>query len=86
VPAPSIAAGIDLTYTDYDEPDPQVDPNRTREDERVDLRLSGNLPVSDAWTLVLSTGYEINESSYRIEEYDNFSVTLGVSYGFSLLR
>jgi hypothetical protein len=81
----SIGAGAGFAYAPYADPDPQIDPNRTREDKRLDLRLSGNLPVAAGWAVVLAFDYTNNESNYATEDFDNFGVTLGINYDFSLL-
>ncbi len=66
----------------YDEPDPTIDPNTTRDDTRQDDILSTNIPLSRSWTVVLSAQYTENNSSLPNNTFDNVSGSMGVSWRF----
>ena len=69
-------------HTAYDDPDPQIDPDKERRDNRVDLTLSLGLPVSKSFGLSLSGQQTWNESNLPNSTYDNTGVTAGVTYNY----
>lgn len=66
----------------YDEPDPTIDPNITRDDTRQDYIFSTNIPLSQRWTVVLSAQYTENDSSVPNNAFDNVSGSAGISWRF----
>ena len=63
----------------YDQPDPSVDPNDTRFDRDWRFAFVNSVPVTDDWTVVISIGRNIRQSSISNFEYnDNYaSVAFG---------
>jgi tetratricopeptide (TPR) repeat protein len=79
----SVSATAQYRNFDFDVPDPTINPNEKRDDDRWDVRLSAGVPVIDRLNAVISTSYTRNNSTIPNREYDNFTVGIGVSYRFS---
>jgi hypothetical protein len=71
-----------LRRTGYDEPDPTIDPDERRKDTRVDLILVNNIPLTNAFTLVVSAIYTKSYSSLPNFEFDNKGASIGVGWRF----
>jgi len=78
----SVSLALDLEYTDYDDPDPQVDPDQTRNDVRVDVALINSIPLTESVSFVTTGRYTTVESNQPNNEFDNWQLTMGVSYRF----
>ena len=70
----SLSAG--LTSINYDEPDPAVDPNETREDTRLDLYWTNTFVFSKSFYTTLTIYFTDNESTLPNFEYDNTGASL----------
>jgi tetratricopeptide (TPR) repeat protein len=68
--------------TTYDEPDPTIDPDEKREDDRFDVILTNNIQMSRSLTLVVTLQYSDNNSSLPNFEYDNTAVSAGIQWNF----
>ena len=69
-------------HTDYDKPDPQVDPDRDQSDDRYDLSLSLSVPFTDHLNLNVIGLQTWNELNLPNDQFDNTSVTVGMSFSF----
>ena len=78
----SATLALDLEYTDYDEPDPQIDPDDSRNDFRVDVALTNSIPVTGSLYFVTTGRYTNVELNQPNNEFDNWQLTAGVSYRF----
>ncbi len=70
---------------DYDKPNPIIDPNTTQKDDRYDVRLGTVVPFSKDLAATFSLTYTDNQSTLPNDSFDNFRVSVGVRYNFSVL-
>lgn len=66
----------------YRDPDPFVDPNMTRRDNRYDASLGLSIPVIDDLSLALRARYTNNDSNIPNYEFDNTTLSVLTSYVF----
>lgn len=66
----------------FDEPDPSVDPDVTREDDRTDYGLNLTARLSRRSDLLLVVQYTDRESNLPNFTYDNLAVSLGAQYRY----
>lgn len=78
----SIGLSANLRNTDYDAADPQVTVRIVREDERSDVALTIDVPVSQAALIALRYQYTKNESNIPNYQFENSGVDLGFSWRF----
>lgn len=78
----TLAFSVARVWSNYDAPDPTIDPGVRRKDR--DWRLSSTLsmPVYDAWSVVLQGGVTDRRSTLPNYEYTNWFGTLGVAWRF----
>lgn len=67
---------------EYSAPEPAIDPNRAREDERKELSFVTTIPFSAAFSLSINLRGTLNESRLPNNEYDNTAATLGFNWQF----
>ncbi|MBR0654531.1 surface lipoprotein assembly modifier [Plastoroseomonas arctica] len=84
VPSYAIGASARAGYrrTAFDDPDPAINPDESRRDNRWEAGLLAVFPITR--TIALTAEYEwySQKSSYAIYRYDNHAVTLGVRLSF----
>lgn len=80
----SLTAGYALA--EYDQANPQVDPNVVQEDDRWRIGLDAAIPVAEQWLLNAGLAYARNDSNLPNDSYDNLQISIGVSYNFRRLR
>lgn len=68
--------------TDYDKPDPQVDPDKEQTDDRYDISLSLSVPLTDHLNLNVVGLQTFNESNLPNDQFDDTSITVGASFSF----
>lgn len=78
----SATLSLDVSYADYDEPEPIIDPDNAREDIRLDVSLTNNIPLTPDVSLSTTGRYILNESTLPNFEYDNLALTVGVGWRF----
>lgn len=67
---------------DYDRPDTVFSLTEAQEDDRSDIGLSIQAPLTNRWAVVGDVRYLDSSSNYDIYDYDNFSTSLGVAVKF----
>lgn len=70
---------------DYDKPNPIIDPNTTQKDDRYDVRFGTEVPFAKDLAATFSLTYTDNQSTLPNDSFDNFRVSVGVRYNFSVL-
>ena len=78
----TVAFGAGYVWSDYDRPDPGVDPNRERRDEELRLSLLHSFRITNRWSIEAQVQYFDNNSNIRNFERDNFVVLLGALVTF----
>jgi len=78
----SSSLSLGVRRTEFDDPEPAVDPNVTRDETRVDIRFTTNIPIVEDVTLVLSAQHTENYSNLPNFEFDNTSGTVGINWRF----
>lgn len=66
----------------YDEGDPFIDPSTAREDERLDLTLSGQTPLNSRASVYVDVGYSDTNSNLPNFEFDNTFARAGLTLNF----
>ena len=66
----------------YDEPDPFINPDRTRSDTVPGVSLSLAAPLTDRFALRARLGYVDNRSTLPNFDYDNTQVSVGIDWTF----
>lgn len=66
----------------FDEPDPAIDPDLTREDDRTDYGLSLTVRMSRRSDLLFSVQYTDRESNLPNFTYDNLHVSIGAQWRY----
>ncbi len=72
------AARAGVRRVQYDEPDPFLDPTRSRRDTRWEAGASVILPVTGPVSVVVEYDYYDQRSNYSIYRYDNHSISVAV--------
>ncbi len=70
--------------TDYDGPDPSVDPNVTREDREWRVNVTTTANVTRDWSAYVQFGYADNMSNLPNFAFTNFTTVVGARRQFSL--
>ena len=80
----SASSRFDISYeaSQYDAPDPNIDPNNEREDDRVRATWNFSLPVSKRSAVLATFGYTNVSSDVAFYEYDNTQIGLGFTHAF----
>jgi len=71
-----------VAFTEYDAPDPTVNPTEAREDLDLRLTLIQTVPLDREWALVATVSHSIRDSSLPNFEHDNTIATLGATWRF----
>jgi len=76
--------GLVETYlgSRFREPDPTVDPTRTRHDNRSDVIASLTIPATQSLSFIASFEYLFNGSNIALFEYDNKAAFLTTNFRF----
>lgn len=78
----SLTATIIRMLTDYDAPDPGVDPNTTRADREWRYLLVGNVPITDDLSFFTQAQRSRVDSNLPNYKYHNWAITSGLSLRF----
>ena len=78
----SIGVSVGGGFREYGGPDPTIDPTTTRNDYTIRINPSLTIPAGDSTAILISGGYTSVDSNVPNSEYDNLSVTLGLSKQF----
>lgn len=78
----SIAAFAGATWRWFDEPDPVVDPNRTREDLDLRAGISHVFHLTEGWFVQADADYLYRNSNISNFDLENFGVGLSVGLSF----
>ena len=75
---------LELAYDreEFDEPDDELNPFETREDDLWRAWLVQEVPIRGDWSLVAGGGYTRRESTLINFDYDNWEISLGAAYRF----
>lgn len=68
--------------TNYDAPDPAVDPAVTREDREWRISVTNTVGFSREWAAFMQVGYSDNRSNLANFTFDNFSALVGLTRSF----
>ncbi len=77
-----ISAAVGYGQRKYDEPDPAIDDNASQKDERVVLRTSMFVPLTDSVELQLELGHFDQNSNYSLDTFDNTYLAFSVTKSF----
>ncbi|MBI3709869.1 MAG: tetratricopeptide repeat protein [Proteobacteria bacterium] len=77
-----ISPTVARVWTQYDDPDPSVDPNVTRHDREWRLGLLNVMPVTDDWSAIGQIQRFVIDSNLPNFAYKNWAFTLGLSRRF----
>jgi Tetratricopeptide repeat len=78
----SVNFAVARIATDYDAPDPGVDPDVTREDDEWRFSLLGTVPVTDSLSVIAQVQRYLVDSNLPNFEYNNWALTSGLSWRF----
>jgi hypothetical protein len=77
-----LAVSLAHLRSNYDKVDVVVDPDVKRKDKDWRVALTLNVPVAEAWSVVLQGGYNRRDSSVPNYEYKNWFTMTGVAWRF----
>ena len=79
-----LSAGLSFggSFREYAGPNPTIDPDTTRNDYTIRFSPSLTIPAGETMAILLSAGFTRVDSNLPNSEYDNISVTLGISKQF----
>ncbi len=79
-----LTASVSLggSFREYGDANPAIDPRTTRNDYTIRISPSLTIPAGQAMAFMLSGGYTKVDSNIPNSEYDNLSLTLGISRQF----
>ena len=79
-----LSAGLSFggSFREYAGPNPTIDPDTTRNDYTIRFSPSLTIPAGETMAILLSAGFTRVDSNIPNSEYDNISVTLGLSKQF----
>jgi tetratricopeptide (TPR) repeat protein len=79
-----LSAGLSFggSFREYAGPNPTIDPDTTRNDYTIRFSPSLTIPAGETMAILLSAGVTRVDSNIPNSEYDNISVTLGISKQF----
>ncbi|MDC1171669.1 tetratricopeptide repeat protein, partial [Alphaproteobacteria bacterium] len=69
-------------FREYAGPNPAIDPDTTRNDYTLRLSPSLTVPAGDTMAILVSGGFTRVDSNIPNSEYDNISLTIGISKQF----
>jgi tetratricopeptide (TPR) repeat protein len=78
----SLTANAFWRRSRYDEPDPFVDPDVTREDDRFDVGVTLSIPLGELLSLSFGARHTVNDSNLPNFEFDNTTVSALTSIAF----
>ena len=80
----TLSAGLSFggSFREYAGPNPTIDPDTTRNDYTFRFSPSLTIPVGETMAILLSAGLTRVDSNIPNSEYDNISVTVGISKQF----
>jgi hypothetical protein len=78
----SVNFAVARLNTTYDEPDPSVDPNTTREDNEWRFSLLGTVPITDSFSVITQAQRFLVDSNLPNFKYNNWALTGGISWRF----
>ncbi len=71
-----------FTNTNYDDPDPLVDPTRRRHDQKWRLGLTTVVPLTEDWSMVTTVQRTGDGSNFSNFKYTNWEALVGASWRF----
>lgn len=74
--------GLRYRFRQFDDPDLTIDLDDAQLDHRIDVSLTGEVPLTDTVAAFLRGSYTFSGSNYAIEEFENFAVTAGMRLRF----
>ncbi|CAE7404639.1 unnamed protein product [Symbiodinium microadriaticum] len=77
-----ISLGLSGRFSEYDAPDPTVNPTVTRESNIYKGTITSHLPFNQAGALLLSVGHTIADSNITVYDYDNTQAMAGLAWFF----
>ena len=79
-----LSAGLSFggSFREYAGPNPTIDPDTTRNDYTFRFSPSLTIPAGETMAILLSGGLTRVDSNIPNSEYDNISVTVGISKQF----
>ena len=79
-----LSAGLSFggSFREYAGPNPTIDPDTTRNDYTIRFSPSLTIPAGETMAILISGGFTRVDSNIPNSEYDNISVTLGISKQF----
>jgi hypothetical protein len=77
-----VRVGASYRRSEYDDPDPIVDPTKAREDNRFDLEAGVDYPLARNLTLELRGEQSWNTANLPNYEFKNSVASLGLSFRF----
>jgi hypothetical protein len=78
----TVTASAARLVTDYDGPDPLVDPTTTRHDREWRFGLLGTVPLTDSLSVLAQAQHYIVNSNLPNFEYSNWAFTGGLTWRF----
>lgn len=75
-------AAASYRYTDFNGPNPQIEPDETRFEHEFRATGTGSLLVSESWQLTVQVEYRDVTSNVDLYDYQNVSVTVGGAFRF----
>ena len=76
------AAFAQVTGRWYDDPDPVVDPGKTRSDLDLRFGVSHIFRISDGWSVSIESSYFDRSSNIRNSRLDNFDMGVFIGKAF----
>ncbi|MEL6653108.1 MAG: tetratricopeptide repeat protein [Bacteroidota bacterium] len=80
----TLLAGLNLrrSWIEYDQADPEIDPNLTQSDDRWSVSGSLAFPFSDQVSLLTEVGYVDQSSNYALDSYENSYALISLTRQF----
>ena len=78
----SLTGNVFYRRSAYSDPDPTVDPDVSRRDDRLDLGLSLGVPLSERLSLSLGVRHSENDSNLPNYDFDNTTLSVLTSFAF----
>ena len=81
-PTARLTLSVGAESQEYDAPDPAIDPNTTRDEDRLSASVSLSIPVLRRMSVLLSTSYSDVDATIPNYTYDNWGASLGFRVAF----
>jgi hypothetical protein len=78
----SVNLGVARIWTNYEAPDPGVDPDVTREDAEWRFSVIGTVPITDTVSVITQAQRFLVDSNLPNFKYNNWALTGGLSWRF----